>query len=136
MRTLMMIALFAVAAPIRQPVGPQLEPAATSPADQILGDWQDRKNPQYMLRITRGDTVFHVKGNPSLADGLTANIVIDWSKNPATVDFMPKQRGGKMLGILRLDGDQLIVNLRTSGSTRPTDFGAGDLLLHYQRMQK
>ena len=89
--------------------------------EQIIGDWAAREagirhaameldaiNHNAVLRITPSETIFMVNGQPSQGDGLTANYSIDWARNPIAIDFMPKQRGGKMPGILMLDGDTLI----------------------------
>ena len=133
MRAVLMFAVLAVAVPDRPDPTPKKAPL---PKEQIVGAWQDQNNRTLMLRIRPAESEFLINGNPSPHDGLTANIVIDWTKNPATIDFQPKQRGGVMLGILKLEGDQLTINLRTSGNTRPTNFGAGDLLLHYQRVRR
>ena len=136
MRALLLFAAFAVAVPNREPLGPPSSEAPVIPADQVLGDWQDTRSTGHMLRITRGESLFLVNNNPSLGDGLTANISIDWSKNPVTIDFRPKQRGGAMYGVLKLEGDQLTINLRTSGNSRPPNFLSGDLLLQYRRVPK
>ena len=133
MRALVMFAVLAVAVPDRPDPTPKQEQL---PANQIFGDWKDRKNPSHMLRFEGGETVFMVNGQASPADGLTAKVLIDWSKTPATIDFMPKQRGGKMMGILKLEGDQLNIALDTSGGARPTNLGVGNLVLHYQRVNK
>ena len=134
MRTLLLLAVLAVAVPDRPaPPMPEKPPA---PQQLVVGDWQDMSTPSYVLRITPTDTMFVVNGAVSAADGLTAAYTIDWTKSPATIDFMPKQRGGTMPGILKLEGDKLTIALRTNGNNRPLDFKSGDLLLHYQRVKR
>ena len=78
-----------------------------------------------------------VNGQPSLGDGLTANYTIDWSVNPAAITFMPKQRGGKMPGILKIEGDTLTMGLTIGGNgNRPADFASAEMIAHYKRVGK
>ena len=133
MRAFVIVAVLAIAVPDRPDPTPKQD---LPPQNQILGDWQDRNNRIHMLRFVGGESVFMVNGQASAGDGLTANVFIDWSKNPATIDFMPKQRGGKMMGILKLDGDQLNIALTTGNGPRPTNLAVANLVLHYQRVKK
>ncbi len=147
MRALFSILLIAVAAPNREDPTPKEKPPV--PQQQILGDWQlvklslgpgsvpqDRTTFNQVFRITPTETVFMVNGEPSVGDGLTAMYTLDPSKNPMTIDFTPKQRGGKMPGILKLEGDQLILGLTTGGEVRPADFGNAQMTAYYKRVQK
>jgi uncharacterized protein (TIGR03067 family) len=147
MRAVFLLSVLAITAPARleRPAKPD-EPK--SPHEQIIGDWQVVKlasgtprveypiNVTMVLRITPTETTFLVNGQPSEADGLTAKYTVDWSTNPVTVTFMPKQRGGKMPGIIQLDGDTLILGLTTSGDMRPADLASAQLLAHYKRVGK
>jgi uncharacterized protein (TIGR03067 family) len=133
MRALMLMSALAFAAPIRQDTNPMPE---HWPSTQILGNWRDRTNPSHVLAIRPGQTDFIVDGQFSPADGLTAKVVIDWSTNPVAIDFMPRDRGGQMLGILKLEGNQLQIAINTEGSPRPNDFGIGDIVLRYHRTVK
>jgi uncharacterized protein (TIGR03067 family) len=148
MRAVLLLGVLSIAAPVR----PERNyPRAEEPKplqEQIIGDWQLVKlahgtprmehaiNHNMVLRITPSETVFIVNGQPSQADGLTANYSIDWARNPIAIDFMPKQRGGKMPGILKLDGDTLIMGLTTGGDVRPADFASAQMLGHYKRVGK
>src|SRR6266566_2152288 len=97
MRAAWLLVTLIVAAPDRQPVGPV--EMAKKPQDLILGHWS------YENRAIGSAPA----GKPSPADGLTANVVIDWSQNPVAIDFIPKRGGNKMMGILKLEGDHLIL---------------------------
>jgi uncharacterized protein (TIGR03067 family) len=147
MRVALVLTVLAVAAPVRpdrfsRPEEPK------RPQDQIVGDWQLVKlarglalgeqavNDNRVLRITPTDTVFMMNGQPSVGDGLTANYTIDWSKSPAVITFMPKQRGGKMLGIFKIEGDTLVVALNTGGGQPPADFASAAMIGHYKRVGK
>lgn len=148
MRALLVLGILTIAAPVRPernyPSPEELKPLQ----EQIVGDWQLVKlahgtprmehavTNNMVLRITPSETVFLVNGQPSQGDGLTANHSIDWARNPIAIDFMPKQRGGKMPGILKLDGDTLIMGLTTSGDVRPADFDSAQMLGHYKRVGK
>lgn len=133
MRALVLFAVLAIAVPDRPDPTPKQD---KPPQNQLVGDWQDRNHPAHMLRFVGDETVFMINGQASAGDGLTARVFIDWSKNPATIDFMPKQRGGKMMGILKLEGDQLHIALTTTNAPRPMNFGMANLALHYQRVKK
>ena len=130
MRAMLMLSVLTIAAPARleRPAKPEVQ---KSPQERIIGDWQVVKlasgtprmeypiNANMVLRITPTETTFLVNGQPSQADGLTAKFTADWSSNPVAITFTPKQRGGTMPGIIRLDGDTLILGLTTSGDMRP-----------------
>ncbi len=148
MRALLLLGVLAIAAPAR-PERHYSRPEEPKPLqEQIIGEWQLVKlahgtprlehavTNNMALRITPSETVFLVNGQPSQGDGLTANYSIDTSRNPIAIDFMPKQRGGKMPGILKLEGDILIVGLTTSGDVRPADFASAQMLGHYKRVAK
>ena len=125
MRSLLLISLLAVAVPDREDPTPKDKPKPVQ--EQILGDWLCEKvgganvaqNSVMVFRITPSETVFLVNGQPSIGDGLTATYSLDATKNPIAIDFMPRQRGGKMPGIMMLDGDTLTLGWRTSGDARP-----------------
>jgi uncharacterized protein (TIGR03067 family) len=133
MHAFLILTVLTVAVPDREdptPTEQRLDPSA-----KILGDWHDDRN-NYILRFQPGETVFMMNGQPSPGDGLTANVVIDWTQSPVHIDFMPKQRGGKMMGILKMEGDQLTVCINTGGGPRPTVFSTPDLLLNYHRNRR
>jgi uncharacterized protein (TIGR03067 family) len=112
---------------------PDTEPTPRSP---LLGDWQDTSTPSYTFRVTPTETFFIISGKTSAVDGLTATYTIDWTTNPASIMFMPKQRGGKMPGLVKLEGDRMTLGLRTGGGELPRDFKACDLVLHYNRVKR
>lgn len=141
-----------VALPDRPDLTPRQKPS--TPQAMILGDWHLEKlefsgragdNPAGLTRVFRiseTETLFIMNGQPSPADGLTATYKIDWSANPIAIDLMPKQRGGVMPGILRLEGDRMIVALNTDGGkindvgagNRPTDFKNAPMTGYYRRV--
>jgi uncharacterized protein (TIGR03067 family) len=134
MRILMLISALAVAVPDRPaPMAPEMPP---DPKTMILGDWRDAGTPNYTLRFTPTESFFLVGGKTSEVDGLTAIYAIDWSTDPTTITFMPKQRGGKMPGLFKLEGDKLTLGLRTGGGMQPRDFKSCDLVLHYHRVKQ
>lgn len=136
MRAILLIAVLAIAAPDRP--APPMPEKPPSPQQVILGDWQDTGNRGFIFRIMPNESHFLTNGKISEADGLTAQITIDWNATPTAIDFMPR-RGGKMQGIVKVEGDKLTLALNTGGGPRPRDFrqgAGGDLLLHYQRVKK
>jgi uncharacterized protein (TIGR03067 family) len=147
MRAVLLLGLLTIAAPVRPER--HARPDEQKPLqEQIIGEWQLVKiahgtprmeyavEMNMVLRITPAETVFLVNGQPSEADGLTAAYAIDWSSSPPVITLMPKQRGGKMPGILKLEGDTLIMGLTTGGDLRPADFGSAQMLAHYKRVGK
>ncbi|MBI1830489.1 MAG: hypothetical protein HYR84_03450 [Planctomycetes bacterium] len=141
MKACLLLAVFAVAAPIREPIGPS-DPPPKPPQEMIYGDWLCtlvNKNPSVqrnmIFRITPTETLFIINGQTSQGDGLTATYKVDFTQTPIAIDFFPRQRGGKMPGIIRLEGDVLILGLRTSGDKRPIDFTNADLVAHYKRVR-
>jgi uncharacterized protein (TIGR03067 family) len=133
MRCLLIFAFLVIAVPDRQDPTPK---EAKPLREQIFGDWQDRNNKILVIRIMPTESIFLVNGKPSPADGLTATYAIDWSKNPVAIDFIARGGGRKLEGILKLEGDRLILALPLNNATRPTDFGPGNQVLHYQRIRK
>jgi uncharacterized protein (TIGR03067 family) len=144
MRAFLMIAVLAVAVPDRQDPTPK----EAKPHEQILGDWFPTASlidgvergavPDGTIRviwITSSATVWLENGQPDVGNTLTADIAVDWSKNPVALDLTPKQ-GKKMLGILKVEGDRLTLALSLNGARRPTDFGAGCIVLHFKRVKK
>src|ERR1022692_3627889 len=101
MRALLMIAVFAVAVPDRR------DPTPNRPNGQLVGEWVNRDHPASVLRIMPSESLFLLRGQPSLEDGFTATYVVDWSKDPVTIDFTAKHGGRKIPCILKLDGDRL-----------------------------
>lgn len=148
MRAVLLLGVLTLAAPVRPERPARPEEQQASPQQQLMGDWQLVKlglgapggpnavNGNLVLRISASETLFIINGQPSQGDGLTANYTIDWKTNPVAITFMPKQRGGTMPGILKLEGDTLIMGLTTSGQNRPADFGSAQMVAYYTRVGK
>lgn len=144
MRAALFLSVLAIAAPARPERTPRAE-QPRSPQEQFIGDWRlvkvgsgtprrewDVSN--MVLRVAASETIFMVDGVPSKEDGLTAAYSIDWSTNPAVITFRPKQRGGQMPGILKIEGDTLTLGLTTSGEQRPGDFASAQMIAYYKRV--
>ena len=137
MRVLLLFTVFAVAVPDRPDPTPKQDVA---PQHRIIGDWQhlehNGKNAtSYTLRVTPMESTWSQNGRPLPGDGLTANIVIDASKDPAAIDFVSRQ-GGTILAIWKVEGDSLIVAV-TPGNPglRPTDFTPSAGVQRYKRIK-
>jgi uncharacterized protein (TIGR03067 family) len=141
MRALVIMSLLGLV-PIRPDPTPKEE--VKSPQHMVLGDWRytgDRANkhpvngPVYVLRITPTDTEWIENGNVSGSNGFTAKVTFDWTKTPATIDMMPRNGGGILRGIVRLEGD-LFTLVWGSGDARPTDFAGTQPLHYFERVRK
>ena len=64
----------------------------------------------------------------------TAGYSINWATNPIRIEFRPKQRGGTLPGILKFEGDMLILALTSSPDQGPQDFATAQMLGHYKRV--
>ena len=118
MRAVFLIATFAVAVPIREDPTPRQEKPLQ---EKILGDWRIDSGPNdgvlRVLRFTATDMLILVDGKPWPDDAYSGPFTMDVAQNPVTFDI---QRN-KYQGILKLEGDQLIVCLSLGGA-RPTGF--------------
>jgi uncharacterized protein (TIGR03067 family) len=129
----MLMAVVALAVPDREDPSPKKAPP--TPQDQILGEWQFEKvliggglaQPDQQkeligrtLQITRTDILVKVNGELR-PDDCTA-YKIDWSRQPAAIDLMPRKGDDKKVqGILKLEGDRLTLCVCIDGN-RPTTF--------------
>jgi len=134
MRAAVFLCVLAVAVPLRENRWTRYPPPPTAPGSiQIYGMWQltkvdigqkemalpdvnDKK-----LQILEDKLKTFDKGAPQPQED--AAYKIDWTKQPATIDIMPGNlpAGAKSLqGILKLDGDTLILALGMEG--RPATF--------------
>ena len=142
MSILFLLAVVTLAAPDR----PDLTPKESRlPHEQIIGDWQyagDGREakpgaviPNHVFRIMAGETVWITNGQPSPENGFTAKTTFDWLKNPVAIDMIPKRGGTPIRGIVRLEGDRLMLAW-SNNDTRPADFAAGHHLHHFTRIKK
>lgn len=136
MHALLMIPLLALAVPDRPDPTPR---EAKSLQELIVGDWlciEATGTTVHTFRVTPAETVWSLNGLPSPENGLTANIVIDGSKTPATIDFTAKRGGGKYLGIWKIEGDQLTLAFNQLGhNLRPTAFAAPAQVTRFRRIK-
>lgn len=136
MHALLMIPLLALAVPDRPDPTPR---EAKSPQELIVGDWlciEATGNTVHTFRVTPAETLWSLNGLPSPENGLTANIVIDGSKTPATIDFTAKRGGGKYLGIWKVEGDQLTFAINDiNNNSRPTEFRAPAQVARFRRIK-
>jgi uncharacterized protein (TIGR03067 family) len=136
MCAVLMLTVFAVAVPDRQDPAPR---QATAPEEQIIGDWlclNETGGIVHTFRITRTESFWTTNGQPSPQNGLTADIVLDASKNPATIDFKAKHVGAVYSGIWKVEGDQLILAFQQgNGDSRPTEFVASANLHRFKRIK-
>jgi hypothetical protein len=118
MRAFLMIAVFAIAVPDRPNPSP---PTFMPPHEQILGDWRIESGPDdgvlRVLRFTKSEMLILVNGNGWDNDAFSGPHIIEWDKTPVAYDNLRN----KNYGILRLDGDQLLL-CQSLGGNRPTDF--------------
>jgi uncharacterized protein (TIGR03067 family) len=135
MRTLWVLPLLMLAVPDRQDPTPK---DAGLPVDQIIGDWRcinDTGDTVHTFRITRTDSLWSINGQPHPDNGLSADIVLDATKNPATIDFTPKRGGEKILGIWKVEGDKLILAFHGGNQSRPTEFVQSANLHRFRRIK-
>ena len=128
MRAILIFAVFAIAVPDRP------DPTPKQPNNQLVGEWVNRSHPASVLRIMPSESVFILRGQPSLEDGFTAAYVVDWSKNPVTIDFTAKHDGRKIECILKVEGDRLSVAQPLNNDPRPASFAGAQAVQHYQRL--
>ena len=142
MRAFLLIAFLAAAVPDRPDPAPK---QATPPAAQILGDWQVEKMvPAQPLEMetsvmTFTPTEILVAVNGARRPEESATYRLDSSKNPAAIDFVPKNGPKSVPGILKLQGDRLILCFAIEGN-RPTAFNPSSqnltVVLYLKRVKK
>ena len=133
MRTLLAAVVLAIVVPDR----PDPAPREAKPEQQIVGDWlcieATGKNVHTFL-ISPTETLWSLNGQAQPGNGLSAKIVIDGSKSPATIDFIAKQGGQKYTGIWKVEGDQLTLAW-ANGDLRPTAFAAPAQVTRFRRIK-
>jgi uncharacterized protein (TIGR03067 family) len=141
MRTLLAILAVTFAIPDRPERAPKV---ARPPHEQIFGDWYSaginlesppkRQQPGYIFRITPSESFWIENFKLRPENGLTARITVDWSKTPATIDFAPRRGGTPLLGIVRVEGELLILAWSDS-QNRPTDFVMPHNIHYFKRVR-
>ena len=92
-----------------------------------------------ITRVVEGDHVVWYRDGKPFA-GTT--VVLDPSRTPKAIDVIPDggpQRGKAVLGIYRLDGDELTICMAAPDAPRPKTFsadkGTGQTLMTFRRAQ-
>jgi uncharacterized protein (TIGR03067 family) len=146
MRTVLLIAILAVAAPIREDQRPKEKEKTLQ--EQVIGTWQSvkvldgGKEVDISLKVAFTPTEAQLYENNVRKMDMDATWIIDAKKDPATIDLNPKMKGErKELGILRIEGDVLTVCVVEEGDgPRPTEFKSPAdskvVLLHFKRVPK
>jgi uncharacterized protein (TIGR03067 family) len=144
MRTVLLIAILAVAAPIREDQRPKEKPLQ----EQVIGAWQSVKviergtEVEIAMKVVFTPTEVHLWTDGERKMDEDATWVIDAKKDPAMIDLNPKKKGAKKeLGILKIEGDVLTVCVvEESDGPRPTEFKSPAdskvVLLHFKRVKK
>jgi len=88
------------------------------------------------LRILATETIWMENNRPMAGNGFTATVTFDWTKKPVAIDFIQRGGGGRIPGILQLDGDRLILAWSNDSNTRPTDFASARQVHHFTRVKK
>jgi uncharacterized protein (TIGR03067 family) len=140
MRALMMFSALVLASPPDRP-NPTPKDVRQQPGELIVGDWlyvgngptpNTQPSPTYIFRITTSETIWIENNQPSQGNGFTAKVAFDWTKSPASIDFMPKRGGNPIRGILRLEGDRFTLAW-SNNDMRPADFVAPHNIHHFIR---
>jgi uncharacterized protein (TIGR03067 family) len=113
--------------------------AAKNDLSKIQGEWvvqQAQRNGKDAPEKARESIKIKIDGSKiTISDAQsvrdeTAEITLDPSKSPATIDLKPSRPGGEELvpGIYKLDGEMLTLCWTKQGGGRPTEFStkAGD----------
>jgi uncharacterized protein (TIGR03067 family) len=142
MRAALLIAAFAVAVPDRPDPTPKY---AAPSSNEITGDWAyrgngkefnpDHKGPNYVFRLTATESMWTENGQDQPGNGLSAKIVLDFTKNPMPIDFQPKRGGTPIVGIIRVENDRMVLAW-SNDQTRPIDFSNAHNIHHFQRVIK
>ena len=142
MRTLFVLALV-VALPDRPDMTPREKPR--SPHEALLGDWAyisstadgfGEGNLNSIWRVTATEAIWLAGGSPMNENTLTATYSIDWTASPVTIDLQPKQHNGKMLGIVRIEGDRMVMAMALYGGSRPTEFHNAPWVHSFRRVKR
>jgi uncharacterized protein (TIGR03067 family) len=146
MRTVLLIAILAVAAPIREDQRPKEKEKTLQ--EQVIGTWQSvkviegGKEVDISLKVVFTPTEAQLYENDGRKMDMDATWIIDAMKDPATIDLNPKMKGEKKeLGILKIEGDVLTVCVVEDGDgPRPPEFKSPAdskvVLLHFKRVPK
>jgi uncharacterized protein (TIGR03067 family) len=142
MRAVFLLALL-VALPDRPDMTPREKPR--SPHEALIGDWayisstadgNGVSNLQSIWRVTPTEAFWLAGGSPMNDNSLTARYTIDWTASPVTIDLQPKQHKGKMLGIVRIEGDRMVMAMSLSDGNRPTDFFNAPWVHSFRRVKR
>ncbi|HLZ10214.1 MAG TPA: TIGR03067 domain-containing protein [Chloroflexota bacterium] len=77
------------------------------------------------LKVTVTDRALTIRSAENVPTVLEAEIALDPSKSPATIELKPKQSGNTVLhGIYEFDGETLRLCWTRNGGPRPSDFTA------------
>ena len=128
MRAILMIAVFAIAAPDR----PDPTPKVSRPVqEQILGDWlqvkrviggNEQPNPNELTMTVTPMNIQHVHlRNGAKEPGFMFPYSLDTTKNPVVISF----RASQYEGILKIEGDLLTICYSPAGEPqRPSGFAS------------
>jgi uncharacterized protein (TIGR03067 family) len=143
MRTVLLIAILAVAAPIREGQPPKEKPLQ----EQLIGAWEsvkiiDSGNAlDLTMKIVFTPTEAQIWHDGKRMMDEDGTWVIDAKKNPPTIDLNPNRKGDKKeLGILKIEADTLTLSVIQEGDgPRPTEFKSAAeskvTLLHLKRVK-
>lgn len=122
--------LLVFALPDRPDLTPREKPK--TPQDLFLADWiyisstadgDGPGNPRSVWRITPAEAIWMDNGQRQDANTLTATYKIDWTTMPVSIDLFPKQGGqAPIRGILRMEGDRMVMALTLGQGLRPVGF--------------
>jgi uncharacterized protein (TIGR03067 family) len=148
MRTLLLLSVLTVAVPDRQDPNKK---EVQSPQEQLLGEWQfvkavvagqdDLLGMKDMALIFEKD-VIRVRENGQMKQGEDAGYRIDASQSPIAFDLMPKKGPDmKILGILKIEADQLVICFSGGpNAVRPTEFASAQqsptIVMYLKRAKK
>jgi uncharacterized protein (TIGR03067 family) len=124
-----MLLLLVFALPDRPDLTPREKPK--TPQEMFLADWVyisstadgvGPANPHSVWRVTPTEAIWLNNGQRQDANTLTSTYKIDWATTPVSIDLFPKQGGQTIRGILRMEGDRMVMALTIGGEKRPIDF--------------
>ncbi|ODT97185.1 MAG: hypothetical protein ABS79_07630 [Planctomycetes bacterium SCN 63-9] len=110
-------------------------PSAQDELSKHQGTWSvvsfrrsDKETPEEItrsiVRIVEGDRVLWKRDGKAFA---ATTIELDPSRTPATINVIPEggpDRNKRILGIYKLDGNNLLICMADAGHPRPTEFKA------------